>query len=107
MQIIERGSGDPVVLIPGLQGRWEYVRPAVDALGAYFRVLTFSLADEPSAGASFDRAPGIDGYARQVEAVMSDRGIDRAAICGVSFGGLVALRAVARTPARAGALVLV
>ena len=32
MRIIDRGSGPPLVLIPGLQGRWEYVRPTVDAL---------------------------------------------------------------------------
>ena len=51
MEIIERGSGQPLILIPGLQGRWEYLRPAVDALGVCFHVLTWSLADEPSAGA--------------------------------------------------------
>ena len=37
MDIIDRGSGPPLVLIPGLQGRWEYLRPAVDALSVYER----------------------------------------------------------------------
>ena len=45
MDLVDRGSGPPLVLIPGLQGRWEYLRPAVDALSASFRVLTFSLDD--------------------------------------------------------------
>jgi hypothetical protein len=46
VDIVDRGSGPPLVLIPGLQGRWEYLRPAVDALSVFFRVLTFSLGSE-------------------------------------------------------------
>jgi pimeloyl-ACP methyl ester carboxylesterase len=95
MQIVDRGSGPPLVLIPGLQGRWEYMRPAVDALSSSFRVLTFSLD-----------ADDLDGYASQVERALSETGIDRATICGVSFGGIVAVRFAAQYPARCGALVL-
>ena len=29
--MIDIGTGPPLVLIPGLQGRWEWMRPAVDA----------------------------------------------------------------------------
>ena len=53
MQIIERGTGTPLVLVPPLPGRWEYVRPAVNALAESFRVITFSLCDEPSSAAPF------------------------------------------------------
>ena len=45
MQIVERGHGEPLVFIPGIQGRWEYQRAAIDALAVSFRVLTFSLSD--------------------------------------------------------------
>ena len=68
MTIIERGDGPPLVLIPGLQGRWEYVRPTVDALSQYFRVLSFSLCDEPTAKAAFDP----QRIARQPLAVLPD-----------------------------------
>jgi pimeloyl-ACP methyl ester carboxylesterase len=95
MKIVDRGSGPPLVLIPGLQGRWEYMRPAVDALAASFRVITFSLD-----------ADDFDGYAAQVDRAMTEKGIDRAAICGVSFGGLVAVRFAAQSPDRCSALVL-
>ena len=40
---IELGSGPPLVLVPGIPGPWEYVRPAIEALGKSFRVLAFSL----------------------------------------------------------------
>jgi 3-oxoadipate enol-lactonase len=95
MKIVERGTGSPLVLIPGLQGRWEYMRPTVDALAESFRVITFSL----------DRGD-LDALARQVIAALDEKRIDRATICGVSFGGLVAVRTAAAYPARVTSLVL-
>ena len=38
MTIVEQGRGQPLVLIPGLQGRWEYLRPTIDALAGDFHV---------------------------------------------------------------------
>jgi pimeloyl-ACP methyl ester carboxylesterase len=99
MQIIERGSGAPIVFVPGLQGRWEYARPAVEALAADFRVITFSLDDDP--------ARGFDGYGDQIAAAMDTAGVRRAAVCGLSFGGLGALNFAVRFPDRVSALVLV
>jgi 3-oxoadipate enol-lactonase len=95
MNIVDRGSGPPLVLIPGLQGRWEYMRPAVEALASSFRVVTFSLDGDD-----------LDGYAAQVDRALAEKGIDRATICGVSFGGLIAVRFAALFPARCSALVL-
>ena len=43
--MIDRGSGRPIVLIPGIQGRWEYLAGTVNALARSHRVLTFSLSD--------------------------------------------------------------
>jgi pimeloyl-ACP methyl ester carboxylesterase len=48
----------------------------------------------------------LNEYADQIASAMSDAGIDRAAICGVSFGGLIAVRFAARHPARCSALIL-
>lgn len=106
MEIVDRGAGDPLVLIPGIQGRWEYIEPAVDALAASFRVITFPLCDEPRADAPCDITRGFDAYADQVVAALDARGIRQATICGISFGGLVALRVAARSPERTSALIL-
>ena len=95
MDLIERGNGPALVLIPGLQGRWEYLRPAVDALSASFRVLTFSLGSDD-----------LDGYARAIAALMTEARVERATICGVSFGGLIAVRFAAAFPSRCSALIL-
>jgi pimeloyl-ACP methyl ester carboxylesterase len=106
MRIIDRGSGLPIVVVPGIQGRWEFSAPAVDALARSFRVITFSLCGELGSP-PIDRHRGIDGFADQIEAALDACGIDRAVICGVSFGGVAALRFAATRPERTAALVLV
>ena len=106
MHIVERGRGAPLVVIPGIQGRWEYVRPTVEALAAFFHVITFSLGDEPTARWALDPSRGMDAFADQVEAALDSRGIRTAPICGVSFGGLIALRFAARDPDRASAVIM-
>src|SRR5262249_51574700 len=95
MTIVDRGSGPPLVLIPGLQGRWEYQRATVDALAASCRVITFSLDGSD-----------LDSYAQQVLDAMSRAGVERATVCGISFGGLIALRTASRHPSRCEKLIL-
>ena len=105
--MIDVGSGPPVVLIPGIQGRWEWMSPAVDALERRCRVLSFSLAGDRGSGRLFEPARGFDPYLDQIEEVITRAGLADAAVCGVSFGGLVALHWAARRPERTRALVLV
>jgi 3-oxoadipate enol-lactonase len=107
MNIVDRGSGQPIVVIPGIQGRWEWMKPGIDALARRTRVVTFSLADEPSARADFDETAGFWNYVEQVGKALEESGIDKAAICGVSYGGLIAGAFAARYPARVASLILV
>src|SRR5262249_22376585 len=104
MEIVDRGSGHPLVIVPGIQGRWEWLKPTLDAVAASFRVITFSLADE------FPRATrdalGLDEFADQIESALNGLQLERAVICGVSFGGVIALRFAARRPERTCALIL-
>jgi pimeloyl-ACP methyl ester carboxylesterase len=107
MTIVDRGSGIPVVLVPGIQGRWEWLRPAVDALARRCRVITFSLADEPTSGASFDEPAGFDNYLRQINDALDATGVTSAIICGISYGGLIAASFAARYPARTSGVIVV
>lgn len=107
MRTFELGHGDPLVFIPGLQGRWEYNRATIEALATRFRVITFSLCDERSAQARFDPARGFDSYGDQVAAALDAADVRRAIVCGLSFGGLVAINFAVRYPDRLRALVLV
>jgi pimeloyl-ACP methyl ester carboxylesterase len=107
VRIVDVGTGPPVVIVPGIQGRWEWMKPAVDALSATCRVITFSLADEPTCGGRYEPATGFDCYVEQVREAMDLAGVERACVCGVSYGGLVAAAFAARHAERVNGLVLV
>lgn len=104
--MIDVGSGTPIVLIPGLQGRWEWMRPAVDRLARSHRAIAFSLCDERTSSFACDPSLGFENYVGQVGAALDRAGLQRAVILGVSYGGLIAAEFAARCPARVSALVL-
>jgi len=104
--MIDRGHGNPIVFIPGIQGRWEWMGPAIRELSKRCRVLTFSYDRTPGARSRPDTGT-LDGLVEQVREVMDAAGVERAAVCGVSFGGFVATRFAARFPDRVSALILV
>jgi pimeloyl-ACP methyl ester carboxylesterase len=99
--LIDTGAGPAIVLIPGIQGRWEWMTPAIDALASRYRVFSFSLSDLPAGQESFD------GWMAMIDRVLDAGGVQTATIVGVSFGGLVALHYAAIRSGRVDALVLV
>lgn len=104
--MIDRGHGIPIVLIPGLQGRWEWMRPAVTALARHHRVISFSLCDERTSPFPCEPAKAFENYISQVEIALERARIERAVIAGVSYGGLIATEFAARNPDRVSGLVL-
>jgi 3-oxoadipate enol-lactonase len=107
MRIVDRGCGPALVLVPSLQGRWEYLSRTVAALARSHRVITFSLCDERTWGQPGRRCGGMNRFVDQIAEVLDDRRLSRAVVCGVSFGGRVALRFAAEHPERTTALILV
>ncbi len=102
----ELGSGAPLVLINGYAGAAEDWDPAfLDALASTSSVLC---PDHRGMGDS----PAIEGelsaltMARDILALMDDRGIERAAVAGWSMGGFVAQELAATAPERVTHLVL-
>ena len=104
--VIDRGAGTPLVLIPGIQGRWEWMAPAVNALAARTRVLTGSLPGDTGSSHAIDPTLGFDSYIAWLDALLDRAGVARAALCGVSFGGWVALHYAAVRPGRVSSLTL-
>jgi len=103
MQIL--GHGPPLLVVPGLQGRWQWMRPGIRALGAHFRVATYSLAGDAEDVLPLT-ATSFDDLVRQARNVLARADMARAAICGVSYGALIATRLAARYPDLVSALIL-
>jgi pimeloyl-ACP methyl ester carboxylesterase len=98
--MIDIGNGSPIVLIPGLQGRLEWMAPTIEALSARHRVLSFSLGET-------NGADPFPGWLDIVDRLVERTGQPRVTLIGVSYGGLIAVRYAARHPERVGGLVLV
>src|SRR5205814_2719629 len=104
--MFDQGSGNPLVVVPGIQGRWEWMRPALRALARDRRVISFTLPGDLGSGMAMDRSLGFDVFVRQIDAVLDAAHVERAALCGVSYGGLIAVRYAAVRPERVSALIL-
>jgi len=98
--MVERGSGPPLVLVPGIVGRWQWLARAVNALSHHHRVLTFSLNDIGGPHL-FER------WSAHIDRLLDHAGEAAAPVVGISFGGLVAAHYAATRPARTTGLVLV
>jgi pimeloyl-ACP methyl ester carboxylesterase len=106
MKLYDAGSGLPIVVVPGITGRWEWMTPALIALGRHGRVISYSLCGEPGSARRLPGDAAFEAHIEQLDAVLDAAGVRRALLCGVSFGGWVALRYAARRPSRVLGLVL-
>ena len=105
--MFDKGSGTPVVVVQALQGRWEWTAPLVGELAHTARTITYSLCGELGSGRPASGHAGIDEYVAQLRDVMDEAGLGSAALCGISFGGVVATRFAATFPERVTRLVIV
>ena len=104
--MIDAGRGTPIVLVPGVQGRWEWMAPTVDALADRCRVVTYSLCGE-SGEREIQPELGFESFVTQLDDILTRAELSTTHLCGVSYGGLIALRYAARRPGRVRSLMLV
>jgi pimeloyl-ACP methyl ester carboxylesterase len=106
-QPIDLGTGTPLVVIPGIDGRCERILPTLEVLAQRCRVLSFSLCGERTSGLRIDPRRGFDSYLAQLDRVLDRAGLAEAFVCGVSYGGWIGLRYAAERPQRVRGLILV
>lgn len=103
----EAGAGEalPIVLLHGVGSDKSVWRPQLEHFGRTRRSVAF---DYPGYGDS-DPAPegtGRDDYASAIISGMHELGIDRAHICGLSLGGVIAIAMHDAAPKRCASLIL-
>jgi pimeloyl-ACP methyl ester carboxylesterase len=106
INVIELGSGPPLVFIHGLSGSWQNWLEQLPVFAREHRVVAFDL---PGFGVSEMPAQEISiaGYARTVDALYDALEIDSAAVVGNSMGGFIGAELAIAHPARVERLVLV
>jgi 4,5:9,10-diseco-3-hydroxy-5,9,17-trioxoandrosta-1(10),2-diene-4-oate hydrolase len=104
--VIELGSGPPIVFIHGLSGSWQNWLEQLPVFAREHRVITFDL---PGFGASElpSEQISISGYARWVDALLGQLGVESGAVVGNSMGGFIGAELAIQFPARVEQLVLV
>lgn len=106
VDVVRVGSGEPIVLIPGLAGGWRLMAPLALRLARRFEVTICGLrGDRFPAGCGWARE--VSDHARDVAEVLSQFRIERPSILGVSFGGAIALELACEHPQHVGALAVV
>lgn len=105
-RLVERGRGEPVVVLHGWGGRIESMAPVIACLEPAFRVLALDLPGfgESPAPAQIWGTPEYSGF---VAAVLAERGVRRARLVGHSYGAKIALHLAATRPELVQQLVLV
>ncbi len=100
----EAGTGEPVVLIHAFPLTGEMWRPQFEGLSAAMRLIA---PDLPGFGGSTaTEAASVEGWARDVAALLDALGIGRAIVGGLSMGGYVAMAFHRLFPERVKALIL-
>lgn len=106
VNVVELGSGPPLVFVHGLAGSWTNWLENICAFAGDHRVVALDL---PGFGDSeITHEPiTIPGYARLLDALCAELGIERAAFAGNSMGGVVCAELARAFPARVERLCLV
>src|SRR5262249_2580430 len=99
------GEGSPLVLVPGLAGSYGLLEPVARELARSHQVIAPALRAEDDCFA-LRRRFDIRDLADDVRQFIDALGLERPAVCGVSFGGIVATEFAATHPHRLSALVL-
>lgn len=104
-RVLQRGSGDPVVILHGWGGRIESMMPVIDCLSGSFRVVALDLpgfGDSPLPRGVW----GTPDYATFVRDALREVDVERAHFVGHSYGAKVSLYLAATVPSLVDKLVL-
>jgi len=104
-ELRETGSGDPVVMIPGLAGGADLLSPLTQCLAGGFHVFNYQLRGESDCFAlrhPFD----LDDLVEDLAELLDSLRLETPTIMGLSFGGIVALKFAIRYPHRLNRLIV-
>jgi pimeloyl-ACP methyl ester carboxylesterase len=99
----EWGRGEPLVLVPGMAGNFELLGPLARELARHYHVISYQLRGEDDCFA-LRRRFGLRDLVDDLREFIAWHGLERPVVCGVSFGGVLALEYAAAYPQRLSAV---
>ncbi len=99
------GQGPPLVLVPGLAGGMQLVGPLARVLSRQYQVISYQLRGEDDCFA-LRRSFSLADLVGDLNELLDWFGLERPALMGVSFGGVLSLELAIRRPGRIRALML-
>ncbi|HSS57970.1 MAG TPA: alpha/beta hydrolase [Solirubrobacteraceae bacterium] len=106
VNVVDLGSGSPVVFIHGLSGSWQNWLEQLPVFAREHRVIAFDLPGFGESEMPREKIT-ISGYGRFVKAVLDELGASSAAVVGNSMGGFIGIELAIRFPQRVERLALV
>ncbi len=108
LHYVEYGSGEPVILIPGLFGTNNVWNRMVPFLEGNYRLLAIdNFGTGKSGRPDDDFSYTVAEQADMIVAMMDDLKIESSSIVGVSYGGMIALNIAARYPEKVLSIVCI
>lgn len=109
--VVRMGSGDPLVVVPGMAGGWRLCLPLLRRLAKHHEVFCYDLRGERTFGAGplgASRTPHVEigWHAADLAGLIERLGLERPSVLGVSFGGAVALELAVEHPWMVDSLVI-
>jgi len=105
LNYIEKGIGEPLILLHGNGERWSYFKYQIDFFATQYRVIAIDTrghGQSPRGEAPFT----IHQFAKDLYDFMQEKAIDKAHLLGFSDGGNIALTFVLQHPEKVGRLIL-
>ena len=101
--VVRMGSGDPLVVVPGLAGGWRLATPLLRRLARTRQVISYNLRGDLKRGAGplgQTRTPYVEmgQHAADLAGLIEGLGLERPSVLGLSFGGAIALELAVEQP---------
>jgi pimeloyl-ACP methyl ester carboxylesterase len=101
-----RGTGPPIVFIPGALSDYSAATRQLEAFSDTHTAIAYDLRGHGNTTNPHHEPYSIDLLAEDLHAFITEMGLDRPVLCGVSMGGMIAQVYASRYPNQLSALVL-
>jgi pimeloyl-ACP methyl ester carboxylesterase len=107
MKVRVSGTGFPLILVHGFTTTSEFWREQVEEFSASYQVIRLNLPGHGISPSPTTRSYTIDAFVEDLEGIFQHFSLSRAALVGLSMGGVVAQKFAVKNPQLLQSLVLV